>query len=151
MDASHFSVKLSEQAEEVYIRLALEAEACYSKGDSTNYKVTRFRMVEDAIERLIPHNPLSRERALSGILSGWYRVKKGRMRICYACDPSEETITIIYISETLRKDGSSNDPYAILTRLVKSGQAEEILKGLGVHKELKQSLALGAHAGPSVQ
>ena len=52
-------------------------------GDGSNSKVTQFRMVEEIITKIIPHEPFSITRALSGKLSNFFRVKKGRIRVCY--------------------------------------------------------------------
>ena len=45
-----------------------------------------------------------------------------------------QRICIIFISETLRKEGDSNDPYRILTKMVMSGELDEFFAKLGVRK-----------------
>jgi mRNA-degrading endonuclease RelE of RelBE toxin-antitoxin system len=122
MGRSGFEVQLSEVAEKTYTDMFRASQACLDRGDEGNSHVKRFRMIEEVLDRIIPHDPLAPERRLSGALSGVFRVKKGRMRICYLADPTEQVVRVIYISETSRKDGDSNDPYRILTKLINSGK-----------------------------
>src|SRR5437868_3247116 len=68
-----YSVELSETAQKVYGRMFEEAHACIEAGNETNSKVTRFRMVDEALDKIIPHDPLARDRALAGPLSGIFR------------------------------------------------------------------------------
>src|SRR2546428_8986174 len=99
-----------------------EAQACIAAGDTSNTKVTVLRMVDDAIDNIIPHDPFRVRNSLSGPLSNIFRVKKGRLRIYYAASSKEKKIVILYISQTLRKAGDINDPYSIFTRLVMTGR-----------------------------
>ena len=138
MAKPEYEVQLSEIAEATYVRMHDEAQQCIERGDNTNSKVTQFHMVEEALDRIIPHDPLMPERRLSGTLSGIYRIKKGRMRICYIADAEERVIRVLYISDTPRKDGDSNDPYRILTRWIKSGN-DELLDKLGVARPLRRT------------
>jgi mRNA-degrading endonuclease RelE of RelBE toxin-antitoxin system len=133
-----YEIQLSAVAEATYKRMHQEAQECIERGDRTNAKVTRFNMVEEALDRIIPHDPFGPGRCLSGALSGIYRIKKGRMRVCYVGDSIERVIRILYISETLRKDGDSNDPYRILTRWIRSGNSE-LLSRLGVSRPLRRT------------
>ncbi len=149
--ATNYDIKLSEVAEKVYRRLYLEAQECLEKGDETNSKVKQFRMVEEALDKIIPHDPFAPERSLSGALSGIYRVKKGRTRICYIGSSKLKQITILYISDTPRKDGDANDPYAVLTRMVRSGKFEKFLDHIGVEKPLRKSLEASGSDQRSVQ
>ena len=131
MGSPGYEVQLSEVAQKTYERMWSAARACLDRGDEANAHVKQFRILEDALDNIIPHNPLSPERRLSGALSGIYRVKKGRMRICYIADAAAKIIRIIYISDTPRKAGDSNDPYSILTKLIDS-RNDDILDQLGV-------------------
>ena len=123
---------MSEVAESVYRRLYEDAQKCLARGDEHNSKVKQFRVVEDVLDRLIPHDPWAPERALSGILSGIFRIKKGRLRICYVADSATRRIVVLYISDTPRKEGDNHDPYRVLTRLIRSGKFKRILDDLGL-------------------
>jgi mRNA-degrading endonuclease RelE of RelBE toxin-antitoxin system len=126
-----FTIELTDIAEAVYNRLYEDAQACLAKGDETNSKVKQLRIVDDVLDRIIPHDPFAPDRGLSGSLSGIYRIKKGRLRICYVGSSKTRRITVLYISDTPRKDGDSHDPYKVLTRLVKSGKFDTLLNRPG--------------------
>lgn len=134
MPSKPWRIELTEQAETVYRRMAEEAQACLDAGDGPNSKVTAFNMVDELIDKIIPHDPFAPERSLSGPLSGLFRVKKGRLRVCYAGSSQSRRIVILYISETLRKDGAITDPYVLFTRIVRSGQYDAILDILGLRR-----------------
>jgi len=123
-----YTLDLTDVAEAVYRRLFNAAEVCLKRGDRTNSKVKQFRIVDDVLDRIIPHHPFAPERALSGSLSGIYRVKKGRLRICYVADSKLRRITVLYISDSLRKHGDSHDPYRVLTKLVRSGKFDALFR-----------------------
>lgn len=150
MPSTKYTVELSEVAERTYLRLADEAQVCIDRGDKANSKVKLFRMVEEALDKIIPQDPFAPERSLSGILSGYYRVKKGRLRICYIGNSSTKRIKVLYISDTPRKEGDRNDPYKVLTRMVKSGRCEDLLEGLGVKKRLKRTIELSTEVESSL-
>ena len=71
---------------------------------------------------IIPHDPFAVRNALSGPLSNIFRVNKGRLRIYYAASSKNSKVVILFISQTLRKAGDTNDPYSIFTRLVMTGR-----------------------------
>jgi mRNA-degrading endonuclease RelE of RelBE toxin-antitoxin system len=127
-----YRVELTATAERVYRRIFDDANACLAAGDESNSKVKQFRMVDEMLDKVIPHDPFAPERALSGPLSGIVRVKKARLRICYAASSKQRTIVVLYISDTPRKAGDANDPYAILTKLVMSGKYDSVFDRLGV-------------------
>lgn len=139
MASSDYAIELTPTAEKVYRRLFEESSACLAQGDTGNSKVTTFHMVEEALDRIIPHDPFATERALSGPLSGLVRVKKGRIRICYAASSKLKKIVIIYIYDTPRKAGDIQDPYSILTRLVLSGKMDTVFQELGIRRPPKHT------------
>jgi mRNA-degrading endonuclease RelE of RelBE toxin-antitoxin system len=141
--AAGFKIELSEVAEKVYKRLYEEARECLERKDETNSKVKQFRMVEEALDKIIPHDPFAPERSLSGALAGIYRVKKGRIRICYVGSSANKQITILYISDTPRKAGDARDPYRVFTRMIQSGKFEKFLDPPGVHKPSKKTMDAG--------
>ena len=129
-----YTVELTATAESVYRRIYEEAQACIKVGDISNSKVTLLRMIDDALDNLIPHDPFDPARALSGPLSNIFRIKKGRTRICYIGSSRQRKIVVLYISDTPRKQGDVHDPYAIFTRLVISGKFDEVFDKLGVRR-----------------
>lgn len=126
-----YEVELSSSAEAVYLTLKGNSERAESRGDVSNSHITTFRMIKDAI-RIIEASPCDRKHALAGKLSSIYRVKKGRMRICWVASTKLRKLCILFISETLRKDGDAHDPYAIFTQMVLSGQFSNVFQELGV-------------------
>ncbi|MBI3683997.1 MAG: type II toxin-antitoxin system YhaV family toxin [Acidobacteria bacterium] len=124
--ATNYVVELTEEAEKVYARLHEEALECLKRGDFANSKVTAFNMVEEVLDRIIPHDPFNPSRALTGTLSNIFRIKKGRMRVCYIGSSRDKRIIILYISDTLRKEGDINDPYSVFSRMVLSGRFDMI-------------------------
>jgi mRNA-degrading endonuclease RelE of RelBE toxin-antitoxin system len=129
-----YSVVLTPTAEKIYRQIHDDAQACIEDGDTSNAKVKLLRMVDDAIDNLIPHDPLSPDRALTGALSNTFRVKKGRLRIYYAASSKERKIVVLYISETLRKEGDVNDPYSVFAQMVLQGRFKEVFATLGIRK-----------------
>jgi mRNA-degrading endonuclease RelE of RelBE toxin-antitoxin system len=127
-----YGVELTATAEKTFSRLYQEAQECIDAGDGSNSKVTLFRMVEEIVTKIIPHDPFSTSRALSGKLSKFFRIKKGRIRVCYTGSSEQRKIIILYISETPRKEGDVNDPYAIFTKLVMSGRFDKEIANLGI-------------------
>lgn len=128
----NFHVELTPTAQKAYEEIHADAQACIEAGDITNAKVTTLRMVDDAIDNIIPHDPFATRNALSGPLSNIFRVKKGRLRIYYAASSKNAQVVILFISQTLRKAGDINDPYSIFTRLVMTGRFDQVFAQLSV-------------------
>src|SRR6266436_2458975 len=106
------TIELTPTAQKAYEEMHADAQGCIAAGDPSNAKITLMRMVDDAIDNIIPHDPFSTSKALTGPLSNIFRVKKGRLRIYYAGSSKEKRIVVLYISQTLRKAGDVNDPYS---------------------------------------
>ena len=123
---------MSEQAEKAYTKAYLDAEVSIKAGKPIGARVKRFRGIEEAVKKIIPQDPFALNRSLSGKLAGIYRVKKGRIRICYVGSSTTRKIGILYISEKPRKEGDKNDPYVLLTKMIQSGRFAEFLEELGV-------------------
>jgi mRNA-degrading endonuclease RelE of RelBE toxin-antitoxin system len=122
-----YEVEIVPTAAAVYTKLHQNMKNAEAKGEQNSAHHTTFRMVQEAIKTIIPRNPIDKNYGLSGPLSGYFRIKKGRMRICWAANSVTRKVTILFISETLRKEGDANDPYNIFTRLVMSGAFEKFL------------------------
>jgi len=84
-------------------------------------------MVDDAVRRLIPENPIAKQYALHGPLANFFRIAKGRTRIVWTVSTSHRAILVVFISDTPRKDGDAQDPYVVLTRLAKAGYLKQVV------------------------
>ena len=127
-----YDVDMTASAEAVYKNLYQLAKAAEGRGDYCSAHITRFDMVKDAIKRIIPSDPISRKHALRGELSNLFRLKKGRMRICWIASSKIRRVCIMFISETPRKEGDAHDPYLILKNMVGSGTFDAIFTQFGV-------------------
>lgn len=119
-------------AEAVYAKLFKNMKDAEARGDTASSHHTKFRMVQDAIKNIIPRNPIDKSYGLSGPLSDYFRIKKGRMRICWAASSANRKVTILFISETMRKEGDANDPYEIFTKLALSGEFDKFIGKMGL-------------------
>jgi len=144
--AVEYSIELTQTAEETYRKIYEEAQACLEGGDVSNSKVTLLRMVDEAIDKIIPHDPFNRERALQGPLANIFKVSKGRVRICYVGSSKWKRIVIRYISDTPRKAGDVRDPYSLFTRMVLSGKFDDVFSRLGVRRPARQTATLTGSA-----
>jgi mRNA-degrading endonuclease RelE of RelBE toxin-antitoxin system len=132
VSSAPFDVDMTATAEATYKDLYRAAKAAEQRGDYASPHITKFEMVRDAIKRIIPAEPLSKKHALRGELSNLFRLKKGRMRICWIASSKLHRVCIMFISETLRKAGDASDPYAILHNMVDSGTFDAIFTQFGV-------------------
>ena len=138
--ATTYEVELTARAEARLRRIHEDCQKCLDAGDDSNAKVKLFRMVEEMLTKIIPHDPFNPSRALSGRLSNFFRIKKGRIRVCYIGSSEHKKIMILYISETPRKEGDVNDPYALFTKLVMSGKFDDAIANLGIKPPDRKSL-----------
>lgn len=132
-----YEVDMTETAEEVYRTLARLSKAAEAAGDYVSAHCTTFNMVRDAVHRIIPHDPLNKSYALRGDLANIFRLRKGRMRICWIASSHMRRVCILFISESLRKEGDVNDPYVIFKSLLDSGMFDGIIRKYGVRIPLK--------------
>lgn len=127
-----YDVYLTDTAEAVYTEMHRRSKEAEMRGDTTNAHCTTFRQVQDAIKNIIPSDPINRRYALSGELSNIFRLKKGRMRICWVASSKQHKVVILFISDTPRKQGDINDPYRIFAQMVMSGDFDEVFGELGI-------------------
>lgn len=123
-----YQVDMTASAEGAYKEMARLAKAAESASNYASAHCTTFNMVRDAIKRIIPADPLNRSYALRGDLSNIFRLRKGRLRICWIASSKIKRVCILFISETLRKEGDRNDPYEIFKSLLSSGTFDEYIK-----------------------
>jgi mRNA-degrading endonuclease RelE of RelBE toxin-antitoxin system len=126
-----YDVEFSEQAFKVYQNLQQRMQDAEKRGESCSSHHTVFRMVEDAIKNFIPRHPIDKNYGLTGPLSKFFRIKKGRHRICWAASSEHRKVCILFISETMRKAGDANDPYKVFQKLVESGHFDHLLGHFG--------------------
>jgi mRNA-degrading endonuclease RelE of RelBE toxin-antitoxin system len=127
-----YAVEFSNTAAEVYANLHQKMKDAEARGDTSSNHHTVFKMVEEVIKNVIPRDPINKKYGLSGPLSRFFRIKKGRHRICWAASSQKRKVCILFISETMRKEGDVNDPYNIFTKLVLSGKYDDVLRRLGL-------------------
>jgi mRNA-degrading endonuclease RelE of RelBE toxin-antitoxin system len=132
-----YQVDMVASAEEIYKSLARLSKAAEAAGDYVNAHCTTFHMVRDAITRIIPNDPLNKSYALRGDLANIFRLRKGRMRICWIASSQMRRICILFISENLRKEGDANDPYEIFKSLLNSGIFDGMIRKYGVRMPTK--------------
>lgn len=132
MEPTGYTVELTETAAKVYRKVSREARAGLAAGDTTNAKVMQLRILDEVLDKIIPHAPLDPSRALSGSLSNIFRVKKGRLRVCYIGSSKERRIVVLFIADTPRKEGHRSDPYSVFDKLVQSGVFDEFFEDLGL-------------------
>jgi mRNA-degrading endonuclease RelE of RelBE toxin-antitoxin system len=133
VSSAPYDVEFAETAAKIYSALHQRMVDDEMRGQTSGSNHTVFRMIEEAIKVTIPRDPLNKKYGLSGPLSRFFRIKKGRHRICWAASSQKRKVCILFISETLRKEGDANDPYNIFTKLVMSGKYDGILSDLGLH------------------
>jgi mRNA-degrading endonuclease RelE of RelBE toxin-antitoxin system len=127
-----YKIQMTDTARAVYSDLYKRCKDSEAIGDITSYNCSIFRMVREAIKTLIPHDPVHKRYALSGDLSNIFRLKKGRLRICWVASTEHRTIIILFISDTLRKEGDARDPYELFAKMVMTGAFNEVFGQIGV-------------------
>ena len=125
--AAPYDVNFTASAEAVYVEMRKRAEAAEARGDGSNAHCTAFRMVDEAIRKIIPSDPTNPKYRLHAPLDGMYRISNGRMRIVWIVHDTRRALLVMYIfSEEMRKDGDVKDPYAILNAMAKAGYLKSI-------------------------
>jgi mRNA-degrading endonuclease RelE of RelBE toxin-antitoxin system len=123
---------MTASAEAVYLALARKAKSAEAEGNYASSHCTTFNMVREAVRHIIPNDPINRRHALRGDLSNIFRLRKGRLRICWIASSRIRRVCILFISESLRKEGDANDPYVIFQGLLDSGMFDTIIAKYGV-------------------
>jgi hypothetical protein len=133
-----YTVEMTATAERVYVDLYRKCKTAESLGHPESIHCKTFHIVEEAIKKIIPHDPLNKNHALRGKLSNVFRIRKRRMRIMWVASSAKRRVCILFISETLRKEGDKNDPYEIFEDLLDSGVFDQTLQELGVKMVAKR-------------
>jgi mRNA-degrading endonuclease RelE of RelBE toxin-antitoxin system len=127
-----YTVEMTASAETVYADLYRKAKAAEAAGHRESAHSTTFNMVKEAVKTIIPNDPLNKRYALRGKLSNIFRLRKGRLRICWIASSQTRRICILFIAQTLRKEGAASDPYVIFQNLLESGRFDEVMRELKV-------------------
>lgn len=127
-----YEVDMTASAEAIYVTMARAAKSAEANGNPASAHCTSFNMVREAVKVIIPSDPLNKKYALRGDLSNIFRIRKGRMRICWIASSSMRRVCVLFISESLRKEGDVNDPYVIFTNLLESGAFDQIIAKYGI-------------------
>jgi len=118
--ATHFEVRLTARAEKAYLRLC-------EKGET--FPV--FTVVEEAITKLIPEQPINRRYALAVKLSNVFQFRKGAVRIGYYVSLADSVVFILYVCWRGKKPGDTHDVYPVFANMILGGH-ESTLAGLGI-------------------
>jgi mRNA-degrading endonuclease RelE of RelBE toxin-antitoxin system len=127
-----YEVDMTATAEAVYTELHRKAKEAENQGDYSNTHITTFEMIRDAVRRIIPSDPINKSHALRGDLSNIFRLRKGRLRICWIASSKMRRVCILLISESLRKAGDANDPYVVFQNMIDSGTFDSLFADFGV-------------------
>jgi mRNA-degrading endonuclease RelE of RelBE toxin-antitoxin system len=127
-----YTVEMTASAEAVYMDLYRKAKAAEAEGRHESAHCTTFNMVREAVKTIIPNDPLNKRYALRGKLSNIFRLRKGRLRICWIASSQARRICILFIAQTLRKEGDPHDPYILFQNLLESGRFDEVMQELRV-------------------
>jgi mRNA-degrading endonuclease RelE of RelBE toxin-antitoxin system len=134
-----YEVDMTASAEAIYVAMAKAAKSAEKSGNYASAHCTTFNMVREAIKRIIPNDPINKKFALRGDLANIFRLRKGRMRICWIASSRVRRVCILFISESLRKEGDASDPYVIFTNLLESGVFDQIIAKYGVRGILRKA------------
>jgi mRNA-degrading endonuclease RelE of RelBE toxin-antitoxin system len=127
-----YEVDMTASAEAVYTDLYRKAKEAERQGNYSSTHITTFEMIKDAVKRIIPNDPINKKHALRGDLSNLFRLRKGRLRICWIASSKMRTVCILFISESLRKDGDASDPYVIFQNMIDSGTFDSLFADFGI-------------------
>ena len=127
-----YAIDMTKSAEDIYVGMARRSKEAERAGDYANNHCTTFNMVREAIKRTIANDPLNKKFALRGELSNIFRIRKGRIRICWIASSKLRRVLILFIAETLRKEGDANDPYVISQNMMDAGKFDELFRQFGV-------------------
>ncbi|HYB96500.1 MAG TPA: type II toxin-antitoxin system YhaV family toxin [Vicinamibacterales bacterium] len=123
-----YTISLTKSAEDAYLAMKQRSDAAIEKGDDQNQHCKTFRIVDDAIRRIIPADPTNHKYSLHQPLDGFFRIAKGRLRIAWAVETELREILILYVSDELRKDGDVRDPYVVLNQMAKTGLLQKLVE-----------------------
>src|SRR5438445_7199062 len=131
-----YTVQLSSSAEKTYRKICTSARECIAVGDLSNPKVTILGVVDELIDKAIPHNPCEIGRELSHPLTQVFWVSRERLHIFYAVSPKFHTIAILSIWDSPKNEARFRQADVILRQMVLSGQLDHLLVQFGLRPVL---------------
>jgi mRNA-degrading endonuclease RelE of RelBE toxin-antitoxin system len=143
-----YEVDMTATAETVYADLYRKAKQAENQGNYSSTHITTFEMIKDAVKRIIPNDPINKSHALRGDLSNLFRLRKGRLRICWIASSKIRRVCILFIAESLRKEGDANDPYVIFQNMIDSGTFDSLFADFGVRMARLRNSAITRSAKP---
>src|SRR5271157_5394096 len=105
-----YTVEMTASAEAVYADLYRKAKAAEASGHSGSAHATTFNMVREAIKTIIPNDPLNKRYALRGKLSNIFRLRKGRLRICWIASSRMRRVCILFIAQPCARKATPTTP-----------------------------------------
>jgi hypothetical protein len=116
-----YRVILTATAQATYEQMFERSLAAEANNALTRNHVLEFRLVDDAIRRLIPANPGDKNYALADPLVGLFRMQRGRTRICWMIRPHNRLVLILFLADAPKSEADIDDPNKVLSHLVKAG------------------------------
>ena len=115
---------------------------------ATHPDVKLFAALVHIVHEIVPRDPEQTDfrlgKTLGDRFTGWRRVKRhglpDRMRLFFKFSSAHKVIVFVWLNDqyTLRKDGSSSDPYAVFRSMLESGSPpdgfNELLKAVRTGK-----------------
>src|ERR1700731_1317827 len=89
-----YEVRLTQSAEQAYAKYYNLAGEAKRRGDVVSSHYTTLNMIDDVIDKVIPHDPFNKRYALTRGLSRIFRMQKGRLRICWTGSSSSGVVYV---------------------------------------------------------
>src|SRR6267142_6452839 len=112
--------------------MAKRAREAELRRDETHPHYQAFSTLREAIQNIVSNSPRDKRHALAGDLSSIYRMKAGKVSICWLTSSEHHRITILFISESSRRNGDVKDPYSFFAGMVMSGRIDGVFEKLGI-------------------
>lgn len=127
-----YQVELTKVAQDAYDKLQARAQRYLESAGKRHPAVRTFVTVQNALDNLLPSNPLNPNRALAGLLSFLYVLPLGRLSLYYLVEESKQVVIVQTISKTVRDEAVRD----WLTTGIESGELSPVLESLEIHPYL---------------
>ena len=127
-----YSVELTKVAEDDYDQLQARAQHFLDSAGERHPAVRTFKVVQNAIDNILPLNPCNPNRALAGTLSFLYLLPLGRVSLSYVVNEAKPAVIVLTISRAVKNDAVRD----WLTTGIESGELGPVLESLGIHSYL---------------
>jgi hypothetical protein len=136
-----YPVELTKVAEDAYDRFHAKAQHYEDIGKPDHPAVLRFNAVQNAIEDVLPFDPCRPERALAGVMSYIYVLRRRSITIIYTVNEGKPAVIVQTISRPVRNDSMRN----WLCTGIESGELMPVLETLGIQPYLARMEVNGLH------